>query len=428
MKRTLLASAIILTLLMLLAAGAQFTRLSSANFFPDPGPDLPRIYIRSNGDVEPATAPIERSGNIYRLTDEITMETIVIQRDNIVLDGSGHLIEGNKSWTGLAPRFGDAGNNGIIITGRNNINITNLNIEKFTAGVRVSSSSHVNIVGNSLSEETAVFDTPAGIIIEASSHILIENNIFTSIRGPAIFCNSTDITIKGNSLIDIIDSIDGSIAITGSSNIITDNKIEAASPSIRLGAADSNLIARNNITGDVSLVSCSNNMVFGNNLTSIGLLFSSNNTIFGNHLINNLSVELDQGTVTNTFYGNAFPINCSVRINDAGTNFWDNGTVGNYWSDYNGTDGNGDGIGNSPYIITGVKWDTAIGGDVSFVAGYDNFPLMEPYDIEHGAVVLPQTEPFMSLIVAATAVAVAVVIGAGLLLYFKKRKREAQHA
>ncbi|MEM3442221.1 MAG: hypothetical protein QXV09_08065, partial [Candidatus Bathyarchaeia archaeon] len=92
--------------------------------------------------------------------ENITRKTIVIQRDNIVLDGSHHLIEGNKSWMGLATYFGDAGNNGIIIAGRNNVNITNLNIERFTTGIRISNSSYINIFGNSFKEETAVFDNP----------------------------------------------------------------------------------------------------------------------------------------------------------------------------------------------------------------------------------------------------------------------------
>ncbi len=185
MKKTALALILIFALLFSALTGSQIIHFCSANFFPDPGPDLQRIYIRSNGNVEPATAPIERTGNTYKLTDNIIMHTIVIQRDNIVLDGSDYLIEGNKSWMGLAPHFGDAGNNGIIITGRNNVNITNLNIERFTAGVRISGSLHINIVGNSFSEETAVFDTPTGIVIETSSYVLIENNNFTSIRWPS---------------------------------------------------------------------------------------------------------------------------------------------------------------------------------------------------------------------------------------------------
>ena len=47
---------------------------------------------------------------------------------------------------------------------------------------------------------------------------------------------------------------------------------------------------------------------------------------------------------------------------------------------------------------------------------------MAPYDIEHNTVVLPQTEPVLAVLAA---VAVAVVVVAGLLVYFKKHKRAA---
>ena len=49
------------------------------------------------------------------------------------------------------------------------------------------------------------------------------------------------------------------------------------------------------------------------------------------------------------------------------TNIWDNGTVGNFWDDYHGTDNNNDGIGDTPYVIDGNN--------------QDNYPLVEPYAI-----------------------------------------------
>jgi hypothetical protein len=38
-------------------------------------------------------------------------------------------------------------------------------------------------------------------------------------------------------------------------------------------------------------------------------------------------------------------------IFESGKNIWDDGSIGNYWSDYDGRDDNGDGVGDSPYII-----------------------------------------------------------------------------
>jgi hypothetical protein len=114
MKRKPLALKLILISVMLLAVGFLFTNLSSANFFPDPGPDLPRIHIRNDGSVEPATAPIEKTGSLYKLTGNIVLYTIEIQRDNIVLDGAGYSILGNASRI----KGYDDGNNGVIVNGR----------------------------------------------------------------------------------------------------------------------------------------------------------------------------------------------------------------------------------------------------------------------------------------------------------------------
>ena len=238
-KKTMLSLAI-LTLLTLIIAGAQFTEISSANFFPDPGPDLPRIYIRANGNVEPATAPIERAGDVYKLTGNIVMYTIVIQRDNIVLDGSGYLLEGNKSWMGTEHV---AGNNGIIVEGQHDISIISFHFMRLSVGVRISNSSKINIANSSFDDAVVNMATPTGLIIDESSFVQIENNNFT--RMTAISGSGTYLKIKGNILTG------GGIGLRGTANIIENNQIETSFEALNIGAADLNIISSNRIVGEV---------------------------------------------------------------------------------------------------------------------------------------------------------------------------------
>ncbi len=410
MKRT--AIALILTLPMLLVAGTLSVNLSSANFFPDPGPDLPRIYIRNDGRVEPATAPIERTGNIYKLTSNVVRYTIEIQRDNIVLDGVEYSILGNASRI----KGYDDGNNGVIITGRNNVNITRVNFKQGDTGIRISGSTNISVINNTFSNGLLM-----GIILQDSTQVLIENNEFTDLQTdievPSVNLHGSKITFRNNTLAG---SAYG-VKIYGASNVISDNKIETTSHSIELNAVYSTLITRNKITGTVLLAGSSNNKISGNNMTSIRLLIGSNNTLFDNYIT---AIELSEFAVNNTFYGNTFAAGLEVRFNDAETTLWDNGTLGNYWEDYNGTDSNGDGIGDSQYVITGVKWDNDVGGDVSVVIGQDNYPLMAPYEIPSTPTPSPEPQPeLFPTILAIASVSTLAVVGIGLLVYFNKRKR-----
>jgi len=423
-KQTMPIAILLLACLFSATIGSQLTFLAKANFFPNPGPDLPRIYIRNNGSVEPATAPIERTGSLYKLTSNIGLRTIEIQRDNIVLDGSDFTIRGNESWVGNHPRLNDPGNNGVIIAGRNNVTITRLNIENYSLGVSISDSSNISVAGIVCSRFNKVAGSgwnPRGIIVRDSSFVLIENSNFSSIDGLAIVCNGKNNIIRGNT---VITSRDYSMLIVGSSNQISDNIIEGAL-GIRMGKADSNIIVRNRISGTapystpdgnyrnytagigitsigIALFNCSSNVIVGNNITGfidqaiLSVYSCSNNTIYGNYMANNgFAIALQEGAVDYTFYGNIVAADsCKVLLNDGveGTS-WNNGTIGNYWGDYNGTDSNGDGIGDAPYTVNGFKWDNVTAGLVSSVSGQDNYPLMEPYDIEHETIQRPTPSP-----------------------------------
>jgi len=443
MKRTVIALSLILTL-MLLVAGALFANLSSANFFPDPGPDLPRIYIRNDGSVEPAAAPIERAGSLYKLTGNIVLYTIEIQCDNIVLDGAGYTIQGN----GSRIKGYDDGNNGVILAGRSNVVIKRLNFEQGETGIRISGSSNISVIDNSFSNGICT-----GIEVQDSMFVLIEDNTFTDLHTdlnvPAVMLNGSNNTFRNN----ILTGSTYGITIEGSSTVVSDNKIASVLPVI-LDNAVSNTIANNNITGPTPsslvpnqihtgnegialFVNCSNNIISGNTLTgfvnqAIRIAFGgSNNTFYGNYFANNqFAVAIggwgDFVPVNNIFYGNAFAEDsCNIQVSDRDLNFWDNGTIGNYWGDYDGTDSNGDGIGDSAYIINGFKWDTDVEGFVSFVSGQDNYPLLAPFEVPSASTPSPEpqqeSEPFPTTLVAASVASVA-VIGVGLLLYFRKRK------
>ena len=122
---------------------------------------------------------------------------------------------------------------------------------------------------------------------------------------------------------------------------------------IGLSYADNNTLTNNEIRScDCGIrlrYSANNNVIIANiaskNNRGIVLRYSSNsNIIYHNNLINNT-------------WGNAY---------DGGSaNQWDFDAQGNHYSDYNGTDPDGDGIGNDPRHIPGGS-------------SMDRYPLMQP--------------------------------------------------
>jgi parallel beta-helix repeat protein len=187
-----------------------------------------------------------------------------------------------------------------------------------------------------------VLSGESGIDSYGSSNIDILNNQIVSVTSHGIDTHDTSFSsISDNS---ITGSEGVGISIEGNSNIIQNNAVFGLSDGMYIFSGDNNVLRTNDIANcsDIGIEGGQglNNILTQNNVTrcQIGVemgLEANNNTLYYNFFVNNLQEAKTQS--------NAF-------------NNWDNGTTGNYWSDYqsrypNATEIDSSGIGNTPYAI-----------------------------------------------------------------------------
>jgi len=236
------------------------------------------LTIRPDGSIEPDTNLLERNGTTYTFKGDI-FGTIMVQKDNITIDGAGHTIQGQKE-------IGESDERGIYLVGPDrshpsckNILVKNLRIYNFWTGIFVLGASNISIIGN-------YFENTRIHLITCPDYIgdLIKHNIF---RDAGIFVDYN----------------------TCGLDVITENN-------------------------------------FFNGWIAVGL--------------------------------SVVPI-----------------VEKNYWSDYNGTDNNGDGIGDTPHISQYILDENV----------QDNYPLITPLDIE----VIPEFPSWIILPLSLIATALVTV-------------------
>jgi len=353
------------------------------------------IYIRADGSIEPDTAPISSVDNItYKLTENIVgvvlewsmYASIVIERNNTVVDGAGYTIQGTGSGTG------------IDLSGRSNVTIKNMKIKSFWRGVNLFSllSNHNSIIGNNITNNNY------GIWLESSlNHSIVGNNITNNDAGVWVIQSSSNNNITENN----ITAHSGYGILLGeecSNNSVVRNNIAKNSYGIVLGPLScyNNIVENSIITNNedgIWLTEGSNyntiigNNIKGNNRNGIGLRWSSNNSIYHNNFIDN--------TVQVYIESTGYP------------NVWDDGypSGGNCWSDYTSVDADHDGIGDTPYVIDENN--------------QDNYPLVSQWGLEE----VPEEDseeeiPLWMQWWFYAIVAVVVVAVAGTVIFLKKRK------
>ena len=177
----------------------------------------------------------------------------------------------------------------------------------------------------------------------------------------------------------------GILLLSSNGHKILNNIVTANEEGIYLRYSNNTLVYNNlilnNILSGICLWDTTNNIILGNLIyggKGFGIDFwtiGRNNKIIANTIVNNswcgIYMSYSDG---NILFRNNLIDNPALTQNS--TNTWDNGVEGNFWDTYNGTDENGDGVGDSPYIIDKKN--------------KDDHPLMKPYvlgDLNHDGIV-----------------------------------------
>jgi parallel beta-helix repeat protein len=444
------------------------------------------IYIRADGSIEGTDKiqRVEDvytfTANVYG-SIVVEKDNIIVEGDDYTLHGTG---TGNG--TALLGRKNVEVKNlkiiqfatGIYIydySNSGNNTITGNNIASCGYGLYMDGSHNNTITGNNLN------NNDCGVFILASHFNIFKNNqlldnqrnlsihggylaAFTQYMDTSNTMNSKPIYYWIEEQEKTVPPDAGFVALVECENIKVQNlKLTSNGQSILLFSTQNSVITRNTVkTSEVGIfVSDSQNIticenIIDNNDIGIGLdgkypVYSQNNTIFENSMTNNdVGIQIWESS-NNTIYRNHIADNgCGIRINRLGgeaetnciyhnnfvnstvdvpgywhtvvfrevwvpppENVWDYSNEGNYWSDYkvkypNATEIDVSGTWNTPYVISENN--------------QDNYPLIDPVETPDFPEEKDESEPFPTTLVAVASIATVVVVGVGLLVYFKKRK------
>jgi parallel beta-helix repeat protein len=317
----------------------QINLLHPIHYLQQSTPQVPsqKITINANGDIAPSNAAIKRSGNTYTITADLR-SPIIIEENSIIINGGNHTLQGpGQNQNSIAVSLTAA-----------NVTVENMRITNWNVGI-------LGVWNNNTITNNEFTNNYQSIVVYDDDYVVRHNAISNS--ATALFIDT------------------GAYQQQGDNNLITQNQIINNSEAFDITNSNGTTITTNNVMNNDFILALARNTL--------------NSILYKNNFINNSQVlDISVSTI--------FPMNI-VPFSPAGQ--WDNGAVGNYWSDYlttypQATEIAHSGIGNTPYVINDTLPYTfssssyVSGGGSTYLTGIavlgtaiDNYPLMAPTSI-----------------------------------------------
>ncbi|UCC38767.1 MAG: right-handed parallel beta-helix repeat-containing protein, partial [Candidatus Aminicenantes bacterium] len=217
-----------------------------------------------------------------------------------------------------------------------------------------------NRIGRTSQEDRNIISgNPTGISLHGreAGNIITGNFIGTNISGASAISNAEGIWVAYNGSRNFIGG-----TTPAERNVISGNDTRG----IRVEGTRHNFITGNYIGTDASgitplwngdsgidIFSSSKNIVITENLISgsIGIRIDGADNVIKRNTLTQSTTGLNVKGDYNSIYYNKFLQNQTQASSDSSSNNWDRNGAGNYWSDYTGSDADGDGIGDISYSI-----------------------------------------------------------------------------
>ena len=310
-------------IIFLLVLGATATQASAAVFTVgiNGGENYTSIQEAVNNSQNGDTIVV--SPGIYIENVNVTKELAIVSKTDV----SGDMA--NRTYViGAIPA------NDVFSIKSNNVRITGFHIMGGPSGIDAYQEVGIYLEGVqncSLSNNTLMLND-VGIGLENSQGNFLDNNQIC-LGSTGIILSRSNENKLSNNLVETND--EGILLDNSTNNTLMNNTAKSNDIGLLLGTSRTNMLENNSISKN------SYGVVLEN--------MAESNTLTNNSLsMNGLGIYL-RGATSNMISLNKF-FNF-INAVDEGTNSWNSSSAGNKWKDYNGTDADGNGIGDTPYVV-----------------------------------------------------------------------------